>query len=76
MFGDFDDLTPDEHQRVHHILHGYKEPSAKKVEVGFNIHRLSSSPKVPEKKKKHNFLGLSKILLKNHSKMAKFLIRP
>ena len=33
MFGDFDDLTPDEHQRVHHILHGYKEPSEKRVEV-------------------------------------------
>lgn len=32
MFGDFDDLAPEEHQRIQNILHGYKEPSSKKVE--------------------------------------------
>ena len=50
MFGDFDDLAPDEHQRIQNILHGYKEPSLKKVEVGGHwsdiIFNILSSPEL------------------------------
>lgn len=48
MFGDFDDLTPDEHERIQHILHGYKEPSAKKVEFPWDDSTIEGAMAGPD----------------------------
>ena len=63
-FGDFGDLSPEENERIFHILHGQKnfpvrvEVSGAPV-VKLVICKLSSAPKIPKKCKNVNLFSLA-----------------